>query len=169
MVIVVMGVSGAGKTTVGKQLASQLGWPFYDADDLHSPANIARMRGGEPLTDEHRTPWLEALARLVGEHAQKNRSMVLACSALRRSHRTALLAQTPGDGDVRLVHLHTDADQLAQRLELRAGHFFPLELLDTQLAELEPPQSDETTPVLVLDAMRGVDDLVATIREELNV
>lgn len=169
MVIVVMGVSGAGKTTVGKQLAAQLGWPFYDADDLHSPANIARMRSGEPLTDEHRTPWLQSLARLIGEHAAKNRSMVLACSALRRSHRTALLAQVPPGGDVRLVHLHTDTHSLAQRLAQRAGHFFPADLLATQLAELEPPSRDEAAPVLVLDAMQPVDQLVATILVELDI
>ena len=167
MVIVVMGVSGVGKTTVGRALARDLGWPFHDADDLHSPANIELMRSGSPLTDEQRQPWLSALARLIGDHAREGRSMVLACSALRRSHRMALQAKTPDPREVRLVHLAADPARLADRLGLRAGHFFPAELLTTQFDALEPPEADER--VLVLDAMEPVDRLVQSIRTELDV
>ncbi|HEX2168571.1 MAG TPA: gluconokinase [Longimicrobiales bacterium] len=167
MVIVVMGVSGVGKTTVGRELARDLGWSFYDADDLHSPGNIERMRSGTPLTDEHREAWLSALATLIGEHARESHSMVLACSALRRSHRDALLAKTPDTRDVRLVHLHADAAQLRERLEDRDGHFFPAGLLASQFDTLERPGPDED--VLVLDAMRPVDELVDTIRTELDI
>lgn len=162
-----MGVSGAGKTTVGRRLADALDWSFYDADDLHSPGNIERMRSGTPLTDEHREAWLAALATLIGEHVREDHSMVLACSALRRSHRRALLAKTPDAGDVRLVHLHADAALLADRLALRADHFFPADLLVSQFDTLEPPKPGEH--VLLLDAMRPVDELVATIRTELGV
>ncbi|HSK18269.1 MAG TPA: gluconokinase [Longimicrobiales bacterium] len=167
VVIVVMGVSGVGKTTVGRALARGLDWPFHDADDLHSPASIDLMRSGTPLTDDQRQPWLSALARLIGDHAREGRSMVLACSALRRSHRMALLAETPDPRDVRLVHLAAESDRLADRLGRRAGHFFPAELLTTQLDALEPPEPDER--VIVLDAMDPVDQLVQSIRTELDV
>jgi gluconokinase len=167
VVIVVMGVSGAGKTTVGRLLASELGWPFHDADDLHSAANVERMAGGLPLTDEHRKPWLAALADLVAEFTDHDRSMVLACSALRRAHREALLAKTTRPQDVRLVHLTAGSTLLARRLAQRPGHFFPAELLETQLAELEAPAATER--VLVLDATLPADELVATIRSELGL
>lgn len=162
-----MGVSGVGKTTVGRRLADALDWSFYDADDLHSPENIARMRGGTALTDEHREAWLEALATLIGEHVRDDHSMVLACSALRRSHRRALLAKTSDTRAVRLVHLHADTELLADRLALRPDHFFPADLLLSQFDTLEPAQPDER--VLMLDAMQPVDELVETIRTELGV
>lgn len=167
MVIVVMGVSGVGKTTVGRELALELGWSFYDADDLHSPANVERMRSGSPLTDEHRAAWLSALATLIGEHASADQSMVLACSALRRSHREALLSKTRDTRDVHLVQLHADAPRLRDRLEDRDGHFFPAGLLASQFDTLEHPDPDEH--VLVLDAMLPVDDLVDRIRASLDV
>lgn len=167
MVIVVMGVSGVGKTTVGRALARDLDWPFHDADELHSPENIELMRSGTPLTDEQRQPWLSALARLIGDYTREGRPMVLACSALRRSHRMALLAETSDPRDVRLVHLAADPARLADRLGRRAGHFFPAALLTTQLDALEPPGADER--VLVLDAMEPVNRLVQSIRTELHV
>jgi gluconokinase len=171
VVIVVMGVSGVGKTTVGRRLADQLGWPFHDADDLHPPANIAAMRSGTPLTDAQRAPWLASLAQLIGDHVGHGRSMVLACSALSRAHRAALLARTPTPGDVRLVHLVAGATLLGERVAARTGHFFPPELLASQLATLEAPESkpDAVLRVLQLDAMRPVDELVATIREAFTV
>jgi gluconokinase len=169
VVIVVMGVSGVGKTTVGRELARQLGWPFHDADDLHSPVDIERMRGGDPLTDDHRTPWLAALSNLIGEHARAGRPLVLACSALSRSHRAALLADTADPGEVRLVHLTADAALLSDRLTARSSHFFPPNLLASQLAALEPPATDEALPVLVLDAAQPADELVTIIRAELDL
>lgn len=162
-----MGVSGAGKTTVGRRLADALEWSFYDADDLHSPENIARMRGGTPLTDEHREAWLDALATLIGEHVRDDHSMVLACSALRRSHRRALLAKTTDTRAVRFVHLHADPPRLADRLAVRAEHFFPADLLVSQFETLEQPEPDEH--VLLLDAMEPVEELVETIRRELDI
>lgn len=169
MVIVVMGVSGAGKTTVGRRLAGELGWSFHDADDLHLPASVEHMRGGEPLTDEQRRPWLAALAGLIGEHVREGRSMVLACSALSRAHRVTLLAEVTDPGDVCLVHLHAGEALLAERLGARAGHFFPPELLTSQLDKLEAPTREGGVRVLTLDAARPVEELVAAIRGELNV
>lgn len=164
-----MGVAGAGKTTVGKRLAHELGWPFHDADDFHPPENIVRMRSGVPLGEAERAPWLAALAQLIGEHARRGASMVLACSALRRAHRVALLSATPDSRDVRLVLLQTDLNVLTGRLNTRTGHFFPADLLDTQLETLEAPADHDTVPVLVLDAARSVDDLVTAIRAALDV
>lgn len=169
MVIVVMGVSGVGKTTVGSELARQLGWPFHDADDLHAPASIARMRSGKPLEDEHRGPWLAALARLVEEYASAGRSMVLACSALSRQHRALLLGGHGIHGDVRLVHLRAHREILARRLADRPGHFFPLDLLDSQIATLQEPEQEGGVPVLSLDGARPVAELVAAIRRALDV
>jgi gluconokinase len=167
VVIVVMGVAGAGKTTVGRQLARQLGWPFYDADDLHAPTSIERMRRGAPLTNEHRTPWLTGLAELIGEHTRARRSMILACSALRRSHRAALLANAHDHADVRMVHLRADPAVLADRLAGRVGHFFPPNLLASQLAALEAPDEDEG--VLVLDCDQPADELVREIRSRFDI
>lgn len=172
MVIVVMGVAGAGKTTVGRRLAEQLDWPFHDADDFHAPESIASMRGGISLTDEHRAPWLAALAALIGEHVRTGRPMVLACSALSRSHRVALFAETPrGEktAEVRIVHLSVGPAVLAERLARRTGHFFPPELLAAQLNTLETPEHDESFPVITVDASQPLDDVVESIRAELGV
>jgi gluconokinase len=169
MVIVLMGVSGAGKTTVGRALAAQLGWSFHDADDLHDPASIARMRGGRALDDEQRGPWLAALAGLIRDHLRHDRSMVLACSALSSEHRARLLEGVPPGADVRLVHLHASRDVLARRLTTRPGHFFPADLLDSQLATLEVPEHGGSVPVLSVDATRPVADLVAAIRAAFGI
>jgi gluconokinase len=169
MVIIVMGVAGAGKTTVGSRLSDELGWPFHDADDLHPPENIATMRSGAPLTETHREPWLAALAKLIGEYVRAERSMVLACSALRRSYREALLSQAPDLSSVRLVHLHADDELLRDRISGRSGHFFPSDLLATQLTTFEVPAAETDVPVLTLDASLPVDELVATIRRTFGV
>ena len=162
-----MGVAGAGKSTVGRLLAAELGWTFVDADDVHSAENVERMSRGIALTDRQRTQWLSALASIIDEHARAGTPLVLACSALRRSYRAALLALTDDPQNVRLVLLHTDADRLAERLLLRTGHFFPAHLLDTQLGTLELPDAGED--VLVLDASASPDGLVAAIRRALAV
>jgi gluconokinase len=169
MVIVVMGVAGAGKTTVGTRLAGELGWSFVDADDLHPGENVERMKRGEPLEDTHRQPWLQFLAALIGDHVRSGRPLVLACSALSRGHREALLADVQAGDDVVLVHLHADDALLAQRLRERRGHFFAPELMDTQLATLEAPGADSTVRVLTLDAALPAAALVLEIRAWLDV
>jgi gluconokinase len=128
--LVVMGVSGCGKTTVGEQLAIELGWPFTEGDRYHPQANIDKMAAGIPLTDEDRWPWLRILADRIGAEERAGRSSVLACSSLRRSYRDLLRS---GGGRVRFVHLYG----------ARSGHFFPSDLLDSQLATLEPLGADE--------------------------
>ena len=135
--IVIMGVSGTGKTTVGMLLADALGLPWRDGDDLHPPHNIAKMVAGEPLTDADRGPWLRAVGRWLG---QRPAGGVIACSALRRPYRDLLRTAVPG---VRFVHLHGDRDLLAERMGRRHGHFMPVTLLDSQLSMLEPLAADE--------------------------
>jgi len=132
--VVVMGVSGTGKTTVGLALAEALDVPFVEGDDLHPPANRAKMAAGIPLTDDDRAPWLERIA------AELDRPVVVACSALKRSYRDTLRAAAP---DLTLVFLHGEATLLAGRIEGRTGHFMPSSLLQSQLATLEEPDPDE--------------------------
>lgn len=143
--VVVMGVSGCGKSTVGALLADRLGVPFLDADSLHPPANLAKMARGVPLDDADRRPWL----RLVGAAlAAADGGAVVACSALRRSYRDVLREAAP---DLRFVHLVGTREALAARMRSREGHFMPVSLLDTQLASLEPLEPDE--PAVELDCM----------------
>jgi gluconokinase len=133
--VVVMGVSGSGKSTVGAVLAERLGLAFLDADSLHPASNVAKMARGEPLTDEERWPWLaETGAWLAGTRG------VVACSALRRSYRDELRSHCP---DLVVLHLEASKELLAQRLAERSGHFMPASLLESQLATLEPLESDE--------------------------
>jgi gluconokinase len=136
MIVVVMGVSGSGKSTVGAALAARLGWPFIDADDLHPPENVAKMAAGVPLTDEDRWPWLDrVVAELVRVTAGCGHA-VLACSALRQAYRDRLARA----GDLRFVHLVGDAATIAQRLVARRHRYMPATLLDSQFATLERPK-----------------------------
>jgi gluconokinase len=144
----VMGVSGCGKTTVGEGIAEVMGWRFAEGDSYHPRANIDKMASGTPLTDDDRWPWLERLADWVRQQQDAGRSSVLSCSALRRSYRDVLRSGAP---DVRFVHLHGDRSVLEDRLSVRAGHFFPATLLDTQLATLETLGADEAGVVVDLD------------------
>jgi gluconokinase len=168
MVIIIMGAAGAGKTTVGRALATALDWPFVDADDVHPPENVARMRAGIPLTDADRAPWLAALARLVADAVAGQRSLVLACSALTRAYRRRLVPASARHG-VRFVHLNATPALLAARLAGRSGHFFPAALLESQLDALEAPGAEEPAPVLTLDAAAEPAVLVAEIRRALGV
>ena len=143
MILLLMGVSGSGKTTLGRLLAARLGWPYYDADDFHPAENIAKMRRGEPLTDEDRAPWLARLRALIETRQREGGSAVVSCSALKAAYRQTL---QQGDEDIRLVHLAGDPELLRERLQRRAGHFFTPALLESQLAALEPPEG-----VLTLD------------------
>ncbi len=157
MVIVVMGVSGAGKTTVGRALAAALGWPFYDGDDFHPPANIEKMRQGVPLTDVDRRPWLETLQALIAQHLQEERPAVVACSALKRRYRDVLRRAGAG---IRFVHLAANYETIRRRLEARQGHFFDPKLLQSQFDDLEAPNADEA---LILEATQPVNELVRAI------
>src|SRR5689334_8925091 len=147
-VVVIMGVAGAGKTTVGRALAESLGWPFHDADDFHSEESVARMRLGLPLDDALRAPWLASLRALVTRTLARGGSAVLACSALRHAYREALVPEGAPRGAVRFVHLRVHERVLAARLDARVGHFAPTTLLASQLATLEEPDGSE--PALVL-------------------
>jgi gluconokinase len=168
-VIVVMGPAGAGKTTVGRALADALGRHFYDADDFHDPANVARMRRGEALTDADRAPWLAALsgviAREIGDVSRGGPGAVLACSALRRAYREALMPRSAPPGAVRFVYLRAGPGTLEARLSTRRGHFAPPALLASQLATLEEPDTSEHA--LVVDAEQSVDRVVAEVRRRL--
>lgn len=154
--VIVMGVSGAGKTTIGQALARRLSWPFLDADDLHSAANVAKMKRGEPLTDADRGPWLDAVQAHIADALGRSTSIVVACSALRHAYRDHLAG---GDTRVLFVHLDAPHDVLAARLASRRGHFAAPSLLDSQLASLEPPGDD----AVVVDATRPPDEIVAGI------
>jgi gluconokinase len=148
-VIVVMGVAGTGKTTVGALLAGRLGWPYAEADDFHPAANVAKMAAGEPLTDEDRAPWLAAIGRWIDERAADGTPGVVSCSGLRRAYRDLLRDGRP---QVRLVFLEGSRELILRRLAARHGHFMRVEMLDSQFATLEPPQPDEDVTEVSIDA-----------------
>jgi gluconokinase len=160
MVLIVMGVAGAGKTTVGRRLADELGWEFYDADDFHPRANVEKMARGVALDDADRRPWLEALRALVRDCLARGRRAVLACSALRESYREQLLL----DERVKLVFLKADADLIRERLETRRGHFMTAQLLESQFAALEEPP-----PETHFDASAPPDLIVKAVRQRLGI
>ena len=135
MIVVVMGVSGCGKSTVGAALANALHWPFLDADDFHPPQNVAKMAAGTPLTDDDRWPWLDRTVEALRDAAATSGNAVLACSALRSSYRERLSRA----GDVRFVHLRGDQPTIAQRLAQRQHRYMPAALLASQFATLEKP------------------------------
>ncbi len=153
-----MGVSGAGKTTIGRLLASELGWDFADADDYHPPANVEKMRSGIPLTDADRTPWLETLRTLIAGRIAAGKNTVLACSALKREYRQ-LLHVAP---EVKVAYLKGTAETLRQRLRTRVGHFMTEQMLDSQLDALEEPGD-----AVVVDGNRSPAEVVAEIRAGL--
>ena len=160
MIIVLMGVTGAGKTTIGRLLAEQLGWTFYDADDFHPHSNVEKMRRGEPLTDDDRVAWLQSLEELIIEKLRCETSIVLACSALKASYRSRLLI----DARVRLAYLKGTRSLIQQRLAERRGHYMNPSLIESQFAILEEPER-----AIVLDAADSPDDVVAEIREKLRI
>ncbi|KID31265.1 carbohydrate kinase, thermoresistant glucokinase family [Prauserella sp. Am3] len=138
--LVVMGVSGAGKSTIAARLAGELGWPMAEADEFHPEANIAKMSAGTPLTDADRMPWLHTIRAWIDEHASNGTSVVVTCSALKRTYRDVLRQAT---ADVRFVHLSGTPDTVGGRLSGRSGHFMPPALLESQFADLEPLAADE--------------------------
>jgi gluconokinase len=163
--IVVMGVSGSGKSTVAAGLVDRLGWEFAEGDDFHPPANVAKMRNGVPLDDDDRWPWLRTLAAWIGEHEQAGKSAVVTCSALKRSYRDLL---RDGHPSVWFAHVTADAEQIRDRVQRRTGHYMPPSLLDSQLATLEPLQDDEPGASVsgAGEPDEVVDALLATLRAE---
>ncbi|HYH97776.1 gluconokinase [Hyalangium sp.] len=161
MVIILMGVAGAGKTTIGERLAEALGWQFLEGDDFHPPANVAKMAAGIPLTDEDRAPWLERLRGLITDTLARGEDAVLASSALKQSYRQLL---TVDSSQVRWVYLSAPPEVLASRLARRVGHFMPLSLLDSQLETLEAPAE-----ALQVDVTPSPDEVVSRIRAGLGV
>ena len=147
-VILVMGVSGSGKSTTGESLAAELGWPFRDADSFHPPENVAKMSAGVPLTDEDRWPWLAAIAAWIDERRTKNEHGIVSCSALKRKYRKVLLDGRP---DVRLVYLKGEMPLIANRMARRTDHFMPPSLLKSQFETLEEPGTDEWPIVAPID------------------
>lgn len=139
-VIVVMGVSGSGKTTTGRRLATTLGWQFRDADEFHPPANIMKMASGQPLDDTDRAPWLAAISAWIDERRASNAPAIVSCSALKQTYREILIGQRP---DVALVYLKGSFAQIADRISRRRGHFMPPSLLRSQFGTLEEPRPDE--------------------------
>ena len=146
--LIVMGVSGSGKSTVAEGLAERLGWAFLEGDTLHPPANVAKMAAGTPLTDDDRWPWLEAIAAWIATQDAEGRPSISSCSSLKRAYRDLLRKGAPG---VRFVHVAGDQAVLAARLAAREGHFFPAQLLASQFATLEPPGPDEDAVTVDLD------------------
>jgi len=162
--IVVMGVSGAGKSTVGRLLAAQLDCPFRDADSFHPKANIEKMASGHPLTDEDRWPWLQAIAAWIAEHRAAGTTCVVTCSALKRAYRD--IVTNKQSADVRLVYLKGDFDLIEARLTARIGHFMPPGLLRSQFDVLEEPRVDEHAIAVSIDATP--DEVAAKVIQQLN-
>jgi gluconokinase len=140
MILIVAGVSGSGKTTVGALVAGRLHWRFADADTFHPASNVAKMRAGIPLTDADRWPWLQAIGAWMDERIARREPAVMTCSALKRSYRDMLLDGRP---EARMIFLSADPDEIARRLAVRHDHFFPSQLAGSQFDILEPPQPDE--------------------------
>lgn len=162
--IVVMGVSGSGKTTVARGISTLTGLAFAEADEFHSELNVARMRSGVPLDDAGRWPWLRELAGWMAARSAEGVSTVLACSALKRSYRDVLRQGVPA---VDFVHLDGSAEVIRERMSRRAGHYMPASLLDSQFVALEPPQPDESG--LVLDVSGPPEELVSAAVSHLNL
>ena len=161
MIVIVFGVSGAGKTTIGKMLADQLGWTFYEADDFHPRASIEKMQSGRPLTDEDRWPWLERLHCQITSSISANENAVLACSALKRAYRERLRVSA----DVKFVFLRGDCALIENQLQGRRGHFMNPALLKSQFTDLEEPASDKDA--LTIELGRSPKKLVEEIKTKL--
>lgn len=162
-VLVVMGVSGSGKTTVGALLAGRLGWEYAEADDFHTPEAIAKMNSGVPLDDDDRWPWLRSIAGWIDERLAAGDPGVVTCSALKRAYRDVLPLDRPG---VRLVYLEGDRELIGSRVAARQGHFFAADMLDSQFRTLEPPAPDENP--LTVPISGSPDDIVRSIIEGLS-
>jgi gluconokinase len=162
-VVVVMGVSGCGKSTIASMLAHRLNWIFEEGDWFHPPSNVEKMHGGVPLTDEDRWPWLHGIAAWIDATRRVGNHGTVACSALKRAYRDILVGERP---DVRIVYLKGERDLIARRLAARDGHFMPPSLLDSQFAILEEPQADEHP--IVVSIVTHPREIVAEIVKRLG-
>ncbi|MCS6925490.1 MAG: gluconokinase [Candidatus Binatia bacterium] len=160
MIVILMGVSGAGKTTIGQLLATHLGWPFYEGDDFHPQANIDKLRQGIPLTDQDRDPWIAALQHLIRTLIQSHQSAVIACSALKQSYRDRLQQQ---HREVIFVYLKGERAVIAQRLHARVGHFMNVNLLASQYETLEEPVG-----AITIDITHPPETIVRQIQHQLH-
>ena len=160
MIIIIMGVAGSGKTTIGSLLAHVLGWEFYDADDFHSESNRVKMSQGMALTDEDRASWLISLKELVSQNIQQNTSAILACSALKNSYRSMLEVNER----VKFVYLHGTYEQIKTRLNNRTGHYMSADMLESQFQTLEEPQN-----TLTIDIMHTPQEITSIIRKGFNL
>ena len=163
MIVIIYGVSAAGKTTVGKLLAEELRWRFLEADDFHPRANVEKMRSGRPLTDEDRWPWLERLRERITSSLAEKKNTVLACSALKRAYRDRLRASD----EVKLVFLRGSYALIEKQLRQRRGHFMNPALLKSQFADLEEPKSDEDA--ITIELGRTPEELVEEIETKLRL
>jgi gluconokinase len=159
MIVIVMGTTGSGKTTIGTLLAKHMGWEFVDADDFHPPSNVEKMEHGIPLTDADRKPWLKALHDKIVEWTAEKRSVVLACSALKQSYRDELRASS----DVKFVYLKGSYRLFSDRVLARKGHFAKQDLLASQFATLEEP-----TDAIIVDAAPSPEQIVSEVRRKLG-
>ena len=159
-VIIIIGVSGSGKTTIGRLLSGELGWKYYEGDDFHPPANIEKLKHGVPLDDADRKPWLESLRDLIRNCLEQNDSAVVACSALKQRYRDFLLV----DERVILIYLKGDYELIRQRLSKRRGHFLNPNLLDSQFAALEEPKT-----AMQVDVSLSPAEIVKSIRSALRL
>jgi gluconokinase len=166
-IVVVMGVSGSGKTTIARGLAGQEGWILLEGDQFHPPANIAKMKAGTPLSDEDRLPWLHAIAAREDELLAIGQSAVVACSALKRSYRQILIG---GRANVVLVYLRGSHELIAERMKARKDHFMPPALLDSQFATLEEPGPDEHPIIADIGGSQGavVQDVIRQLKERVS-
>ncbi len=164
MILVIMGVSGSGKTTIAKGLQKRLGWQYQEGDALHPPANVEKMKAGHPLIDEDRWPWLARIAQKIDEWRSQGISGIVTCSALKRSYRDVIIGKRP---DVVLVFPKGSKSLIGERMARRHGHFMPASLLDSQFATLEEPSPDENPIIVDIDATpdRIVDEVVQRLRE----
>lgn len=159
MVVLLMGVAGSGKTTIGRQLAVELGWKFADADEFHPPANVAKMSAGTPLDDTDRAPWLAAIRLYIDTRLERKENAVVTCSALKEKHRAVLMGDAP---EVKLVYLRGTRELLWSRISSRQGHFMKPAMLDSQLATLEEPAG-----ALTVDIAQSPAQIIADIRSAL--
>ena len=168
MILVIMGVSGSGKTTIAKGLAKRLGWQYQEGDDLHPASNVEKMKSGTPLTDADRLPWLKKIAEKIDEWRAKGISGVVTCSALKRAYRDIIAGGRP---DVVIVYPKGSKELIADRMAHRHGHFMPASLLDSQFKILEEPSPDENSITVSVDQTpdRIDDEIVRRLKERGTV